>query len=33
MLKRMAKRSLWYRTTGQETNPWEDEQVPLQWLR
>lgn len=33
MLKRMAKRSYWQRTTGQDLNPWDDEQTPLPWLR
>jgi hypothetical protein len=33
MLKRMAKRSYWQRTTGQDSNPWDDEQASLPWLR
>jgi hypothetical protein len=33
MLKRMAKRSYWQRTTGQDSNPWDDEHAPLPWLR
>jgi hypothetical protein len=33
MLKRMAKRSNWQRTTGQDSNPWDDEQAFLPWLR
>lgn len=33
MLRRMAKRSYWQRTTGNDLNPWEDEHAPLPWLR